>query len=192
MLTIGDLARLGRVSVRMLRHYDAIGLLPPTAVDDATGYRYYEAAQLARLNRIVALKDLGFTLDQVAAVLDDKIDAAELRGMLRLRRAELQSRIAADTGRLAQVQVRLRTIEEEGAMPMEDIAGQADPGRPGGRVERSGSQFRAGVDLARHRPALRRAHDPPRPRRHRGGRSGHRLLRPAARRALWSCTPPCR
>jgi DNA-binding transcriptional MerR regulator len=122
MLTIGDLARLGRVSVRMLRHYDAIGLLPPTAVDDATGYRYYEAVQLARLNRIVALKDLGFTLDQVAAVLGDKIDAAELRGMLRLRRAELQSQIAADTGRLAQVEVRLRTIEEEGAMPTEDIA----------------------------------------------------------------------
>src|SRR4051812_32249752 len=121
MITIGDLARLGRVSVRMLRHYDAIGLLAPAAVDDATGYRFYQAAQLSRLNRIVALKDLGFTLEQVGAVLDDSVGVAELRGMLLLRRAELQSQIAADTDRLAQVQVRLRTIEKEGAMPAQDV-----------------------------------------------------------------------
>ncbi len=61
MFSIGDFARHGRVSVRMLRHYDAIGLLRPDRVDAVTGYRYYEGGQLARLNRIVALKDLGFT-----------------------------------------------------------------------------------------------------------------------------------
>jgi DNA-binding transcriptional MerR regulator len=121
MYTIGDLARLGRVSVRMLRHYDAIGLLPPAAVDDATGYRYYVAGQLARLNRIVALKDLGFSLEQVRSVLDEKIGTEEMRGMLRLRRAELAGQIAADTERLAQVEVRLRIIEEEGIMPPDDI-----------------------------------------------------------------------
>jgi DNA-binding transcriptional MerR regulator len=121
MFSIGEFARLGRVSVRMLRHYDAIGLLPPAAVDEATGYRSYEAGQLSELNRIVALKELGFTLEQVAAVLDDKVGVAELRGMLRLRRAELQAQIASDTTRLAQVEVRLRTIEEEGVMPIEDI-----------------------------------------------------------------------
>jgi predicted transcriptional regulator YdeE len=62
MFTIGDFARLGRVSVRMLRHYDAVGLLEPAAVDRFTGYRYYRADHLRRLNRIVALKELGFTL----------------------------------------------------------------------------------------------------------------------------------
>ena len=70
MFTIGDFARHGQVSVRMLRHYDTTGLLRPARVDPASGYRFYEAAQLARLNRIVALKDLGFTLEQVAAMLD--------------------------------------------------------------------------------------------------------------------------
>ena len=54
MFTIGDFARHGRVSVRMLRHYDATGLLRPTRVDPASGYRFYAASQLARLNRIVA------------------------------------------------------------------------------------------------------------------------------------------
>src|SRR5262245_3397796 len=96
MFTIGDFARHGRVSIRMLRHYDAIGLLTPARVDPFTGYRGYEAAQLSRLNRIVALKDLGFTLDQVATIIDDKVGADELRGMLRLRQADLSSRIAAD------------------------------------------------------------------------------------------------
>ena len=121
MLSIGDFARHGRVSVRMLRHYDAIGLLRPARVDPASGYRLYAASQLARLNRIVALKDLGFTLDQVRAVLDEQVSAEQLRGMLRLRQAELEARIAADTSRLAQVEARLRIIETEGAMPAEDV-----------------------------------------------------------------------
>jgi DNA-binding transcriptional MerR regulator len=121
MFTIGDFARHGRVSVRMLRHYDATGLLRPARVDPASGYRYYEAGQLAQLNRIIALKDLGFTLEQVREMLGQQVGAAQLRAMLRLRQAELQSRIQADTARLAQVEVRLRIIEKEGAMPADDI-----------------------------------------------------------------------
>ena len=121
MFGIGDFARHGRVSVRMLRHYDAIGLLRPAHADPVTGYRSYDAGQLARLNRIVALKDLGFTLAQVRSILDEEIGAGELRGMLRLRRAELAERVAADTARLAQVESRLRTIEREGAMPADDV-----------------------------------------------------------------------
>jgi DNA-binding transcriptional MerR regulator len=121
MFSIGDFARHGRVSVRMLRHYDAIGLLRPAAVDRATGYRWYDAGQLSRLNRVVALKDLGFTLDQVRSILDDKVSVEELRGMLRLRQAELQTRLAADAARLTRVEARLRLIETEGAMPTDDI-----------------------------------------------------------------------
>jgi DNA-binding transcriptional MerR regulator len=121
MFTIGDFARHGQVSVRMLRHYDAIGLLRPARIDPSSGYRYYAAGQLARLNRIVALKELGFTLDQVGGVLDQKVSAEQLRGMLGLRQAELQAQIAADTSRLAQVEARLRIIEVEGAMPANDI-----------------------------------------------------------------------
>src|ERR1700761_637939 len=96
MFSIGDFAGLGRVSVRMLRHYDAIGLLHPAHVDPHSGYRYYAAGQLRTLNRIVALKDLGFSLHQVQAMLDDKVDPGELRGMLRLRRTELATRVEQD------------------------------------------------------------------------------------------------
>jgi DNA-binding transcriptional MerR regulator len=128
MLSIGDFARHGRVSVRMLRHYDAIGLLQPAYVDQVTGYRSYDAQQLSRLNRIVALKGLGFTLQQVQSILDDKVSVEELRGMLRLREAELQSQIATDTVRLAQVEARLQIIEREGAMPADDVQIKRIPG----------------------------------------------------------------
>ncbi|WP_030194399.1 MerR family transcriptional regulator [Streptomyces sp. NRRL S-87] len=121
MFTIGDFARHGRVSVRMLRHYDALGLLRPALVDPFTGYRSYEAAQLARLNRVIALKDLGFTLQQVGEILDDKVGAEELRAMLRLRRAELAAARAAAEARLAQVEARLRSIESEGRMSTHDV-----------------------------------------------------------------------
>lgn len=121
MFTIGDFAALGRISVRMLRHYDSLGLLAPARVDPFTGYRFYTADQLSRLNRLLALKDLGFTLEQVGAVLDAKIDPAEFQGMLRLRRAELEERVAADTARLNRVAARLRRIESEGLMSTEDV-----------------------------------------------------------------------
>ncbi|MFH9420192.1 MerR family transcriptional regulator [Streptomyces sp. NPDC017529] len=121
MFTIGDFAGHGRVSARMLRHYDTIGLLRPARTDPVTGYRYYEASQLTRLNRIIALKDLGFSLQQVAAILDEQVSAAELRGMLRLRRAELAAAVTAAGARLARVEARLRTIESEGRMPADEV-----------------------------------------------------------------------
>lgn len=121
MFNIGDFAQYGRVSARMLRHYDAIGLLRPARTDPVSGYRYYEAAQLTRLNRIIALKDLGFSLHQVEAILADEVSVPELRGMLRLRQAELSAALTAAGAQLAQVEARLRTIESEGRMSADDV-----------------------------------------------------------------------
>jgi DNA-binding transcriptional MerR regulator len=121
MFSIGEFARHGRVSVRMLRHYDAIGLLRPASVDPASGYRFYQASQFAELNRIIALKDLGFTLQQVKAILAEQVSAAELRGMLRLRRAEIHAQIEAETARLARVEARLLTIEDEARVPGDGV-----------------------------------------------------------------------
>ncbi|WP_411102763.1 MerR family transcriptional regulator [Streptomyces sp. cmx-4-9] len=127
MFTIGDFAKHGRVSVRMLRHYDAIGLLRPARVDPFTGYRFYQAGQLARLNRVIALRELGFSLDQVGTVLDERVGAGELRGMLRLRQAELEQEVAAATAGLRQVEARLRTIENEGSMSAIEIVVKSLP-----------------------------------------------------------------
>lgn len=116
MLTIGEFARYAEVSVRMLRHYDAIGLLVPARVDPTTGYRHYAATQLARANRLVALKDLGFTLEQVGSVLDAEVGVEQLAGMLTLRRAQIREQMSADDKRLRAIEARLRMIEKEGTM----------------------------------------------------------------------------
>ena len=121
MFSIGEFARHGRVSVRMLRHYDAMGLLRPACADAGTGYRFYQASQLAELNRIIALEDLGFTLQQVQEILEQKVSAAELRGMLKLRRAEIRAQIEDETARLARVEARLMTIEDEARVPADGV-----------------------------------------------------------------------
>ncbi len=117
MFKIGEFSRFSRVSVKMLRHYDEIGLLRPQRVDAATGYRYYSADQLPRLNRIIALKDLDFRLDEIARLLDDDLSADEFRGVLKAKRAEIAARIAADQARLGRIE-QLMTGERLHAYPV--------------------------------------------------------------------------
>jgi len=121
MFKIGDFSRLSQVSVKTLRYYDEIGLLKPSEIDRFTGYRYYSVDQLPRLNRILALKDLGLTLAQIAQLLNGDLPAAEIRGMLKLRQAEIEQNIEEEQARLARVEARLRQIEMEGNMPDYEI-----------------------------------------------------------------------
>lgn len=109
MFKIGDFSRLSQVSVRMLRYYDEQGLLKPASVDRFTDYRYYSADQLPRLNRILALRDLGFTTDQIRRLLDDAVSAEQIRGMLKLRHAEIEHQVETEQARLLRVEARLRT-----------------------------------------------------------------------------------
>jgi DNA-binding transcriptional MerR regulator len=121
MLKIGEFSRLGRVTVKTLHHYDDIGLLKPASIDKFTGYRYYSVDQLPRIHRIMALKELGLSLEQIGLVLSDGLSPDEIRGMLRLQRAEIQQRLREEQGRLAQVEFRLRMIELEDDMPDLDV-----------------------------------------------------------------------
>jgi DNA-binding transcriptional MerR regulator len=126
MFSIGEFARLGGVSIRTLRHYDEIGLLRPAQVDPATGYRAYTAQQLSTLNRVMALKELGLSLIQVRRLLDG-VTVDELRGMLMLRRAQLEDELEEHTSQLLGVEARLRHIEKEAAMPADDIVAKKIP-----------------------------------------------------------------
>ncbi|HLI73294.1 MAG TPA: MerR family transcriptional regulator [Acidimicrobiales bacterium] len=122
MLNIGEFARLGQVSPRMLRHYDELGLLEPAVVDDKTGYRFYEVAQLGRLHRLLALRALGFGLEQLRPLLDGEPPVEELRGMLRLRQAQIAQDVAEDQARLRRVDAHLRALEGSVAMSSLDVA----------------------------------------------------------------------
>jgi DNA-binding transcriptional MerR regulator len=121
MLKIGDFSKLSRVSVITLRYYDELGLLKPAHVDRFTGYRYYSLDQLPRLNRILALKDLGFSLEETARLLDDALSPAQMRALLRAKQAQIQQRVAEEQARLARVEARLMQIEQEDAMPIYQV-----------------------------------------------------------------------
>ena len=82
MIRIGDFSKLSRVSVKTLRFYDEMGLLKPVDVDRFTGYRYYEFDQLPRLYRILALKDLGFSLEEIGRLLEGEVSVEQKRGIL--------------------------------------------------------------------------------------------------------------
>ena len=112
MLKIGDFSSLSQVSIKTLRYYDERGLLSPAHIDADTGYRYYSAAQLSRLHRILALKDFGFSLEQIAKCLEDNVTAEQMRGMLALRQAEQQARVEEERDRLSRLQSRIRLIEQ--------------------------------------------------------------------------------
>ena len=90
MLRIGEFSKLSRVSVRMLRHYDEIGLLKPAEIDPFTGYRYYSEDQLLTAGRIAALKDMGFGLAAIGEIIDCRDDCESMERFLRMKRAELQ------------------------------------------------------------------------------------------------------
>lgn len=98
----------------MLRHYDRLGLLTPDHIDQVTHYRYYSADQLARLNRILFFKDLGFSLEQIKGLLKRKLTSDHLRGLLLSKQEELRRQVEESHARLARVEARLQQIEQEG------------------------------------------------------------------------------
>lgn len=127
MLKISDFSRLVQVSTKTLRHYDRIGLLEPARVDTFTGYRYYSMEQLARLNRILALKALGLSLGEIKHLLDGSLTTEQIRGMFLLKQAEVRQRVVEDQQRLAYVESKLRQIEQEGKMSDYEVIVKALP-----------------------------------------------------------------
>ena len=90
MLKIGEFSKLSRVSIRMLRHYDDLGLLKPAMIDEFTGYRFYKEEQLFVMGRITALKDMGFALADIAKIMDDYDNKEKLEQYLSKQQQELR------------------------------------------------------------------------------------------------------
>ncbi|MFW5713879.1 MAG: GyrI-like domain-containing protein [Brevefilum sp.] len=112
MLKIGEFSKIGQVSVKTLHYYDQMGLLRPAHIDRYNGYRYYNLEQLVRLNRILALKDLDFSLDQIAELLKLELSSEVLKNMLHNKSEELRERLRNEHARLLRVQSRLKSIQD--------------------------------------------------------------------------------
>ena len=122
MFRIGEFSRITRVTIETLRHYDALGLLKPAKVDPFTGYRYYSARQLMSLNRILALKEVGFSLEEIARILQEKLTNEELRGMLKAQLVRAEQEIQAAQLRQERIVARLQYLNLEDDMPEYEVA----------------------------------------------------------------------
>lgn len=121
MFRIGEFSRIARVTIDTLRHYDALGLLKPANVDPLTGYRYYSARQLGSLNRILALKEVGFSLEEIARILQEKLTNDELRGMLKAQLVRAEQEVQAAQLRQERLLARLNTLNLEDNMPAYEV-----------------------------------------------------------------------
>jgi DNA-binding transcriptional MerR regulator len=147
MFRIGDFSRIARVSARLLRFYDEIGLFVPAHVDPQSGYRFYTVAQLADLNRILVLKDLGFELEQVRDILRTQVSTAELRNLLLLRRTDVEKTLATEAQRLRQIETRIAQLESDGALSVDDVVVRAEPARDIVSLRRTVPSFAAARGL---------------------------------------------
>lgn len=130
MFRIGEFSQIAQISSRQLRFYDQLGLLRPAHVDHQTGYRYYTIRQLPRLNRILALKELGLSLEQISPLLENEISPTELRSMLTLKRAQLERSLQEEEARLRHIESRIAQIDREGKAEGLDVLMKSVPATP--------------------------------------------------------------
>src|SRR5215470_4676620 len=124
--TIGEVARLAGITVRTLHHYDEVGLLRPSGRSRA-GYRSYDAADIARLQRVLAYRELGFSLEEIGALLDGDADPLEhlrrQRDLISLRIERLQRVLATLDRTMEAHTMGFRLTPEE----MLEVFGEHDP-----------------------------------------------------------------
>jgi DNA-binding transcriptional MerR regulator len=110
MFSIGMFSKINKVTIKTLRHYDLTGLLKPYKVDKSTGYRYYSSEQLLRMHRIISLKQMGFSLDEIKFVLNNETSIKEV---LSKRENEVKINLSLEMSKLSQIQNYLKTLEGE-------------------------------------------------------------------------------
>lgn len=109
---IGEFSKLTQVSIRMLRYYDETGLLKPAQIDNQTGYRHYSVEQIPVLQKIIMLRDLGYSVAEIAVVLNHWNNEF-LTGQLHQKRQAIEESIRQETERLAKIDSALTCIEQD-------------------------------------------------------------------------------
>lgn len=97
---IGIFAQMNKITIKALRHYDDIGLLKPAYIDENNGYRYYTSQQLPQLHQILALKEIGFSLEEIKKVLEGTSEEK----LLLQKKAELMNEMADIGKKIASIE----------------------------------------------------------------------------------------
>ena len=113
MLKIGDFSKLSRISIRMLRHYDALGLLVPKSIDTSNSYRYYNEEQLQNAARIIALKDMGFGLSTISEILIKYEDTKALAEFLSIKKTEIEAQAEETKHRLRLLETTISRLRKD-------------------------------------------------------------------------------
>lgn len=113
MLKIGDFSKLSRISIRMLRHYDELGLLVPEHIDYFTKYRYYNETQLSIAGRITSLKAMGFKLAVILEILSGYDDSTPLTQVLMAQKKDMIAESVKITHRLRLLDTAMKRLRKD-------------------------------------------------------------------------------
>ncbi len=113
MYRIGIFSKMNKVTIKTLRYYDEVGLLKPSHVDEATGFRYYSASQMPRLHRILMLRNIGFSINEIMQAVEQDIPADVMIGYLKEKQGEVSEIIRNEQTKLLQIQSYLNILKEE-------------------------------------------------------------------------------
>jgi len=129
MIKIGDFSRLSRISIRMLRHYDSLGLLAPDCVDNYTGYRYYAPAQLQTAFRVTALKDMGFSLASIAEILKQYNDPQALKAFLMVKLEDVKEQESEVRNKINLIETAINRLRKDDQAMKYDVTLKTLPQR---------------------------------------------------------------
>lgn len=147
MFKISEFSKIARITASQLRHYDTVCLFQPEHIDPDTGYRYYSAAQLPQLNRILVLKDLGLSIEQIKQMIHDNISAEEIHGMLLLKRAQVEQKLQEEANRFHSIEERIWQIETEGVLSDDNVILKSSPARKFLSIRQVAPTVQAGFGL---------------------------------------------
>ena len=108
MFKIGDFSKMSKVTIKALRYYELEGLIKPSYVDEVSGYRYYESSQLLDISRIVSLKQIGLSIDEIKKVINEK---EPLDAILKIKKEQLQNTIFEYNYQLSKINYLLEEKE---------------------------------------------------------------------------------
>jgi Predicted transcriptional regulators len=164
MYRIGQFSKIGKVTVKALRFYEKEGLIAPSRVDAATGYRYYDSSQLPRIHQIVALRQCGFSIDDIRRILGGD----DVAGLFAARKAALETEAAEASARLASINSYIDSLANGDVMRHQVVVKDLPRVIVYGmrtKVESYDKYFELmpsiGEEIAAYNPGLRCLEDPP-------------------------------